>query len=39
VYVLRQCADCWEGVVTVGQASTEEPSAVLERPVTLRAQA
>ena len=25
VYVLRQCADCWEGVVTVGQASTEEP--------------
>jgi len=26
IYVLRQCADCWEGVVSIGQAHPPEPT-------------
>lgn len=26
VYVLRQCSGCWEGAMTIGQASTDEPA-------------
>lgn len=26
IYVLRQCADCWDSVVTLGQARPPEPT-------------
>ena len=26
IYLLRQCADCWSGVQTIGQARPPEPS-------------